>query len=610
MKKKRKVFLNILLTLAALVWVFAANPNLNPVYADGAFRWCVIFTCYVALNFLLGFGGVTVEANAAGVPTVHVDRKARGAKAGFRLLAACWGVFVLVCLASTVIVNYGAYRDQFGTPEKAAFTDSVQPIAQDQLPIVDKALALELADKKLGENPGLGSQVLLGAPVIQQVNGKLVWAVPLEHSGFFKWLKNLDGSAGYIVVSATDVNDVKLVTDYKIKYQAGAYLLDDLERHTRLLGGALFRGITDYSFELDDSGKPFWVITTYSNRWLFALPEATGILTVDASTGETSRYTMDGIPEWVDRVQPESFIMEQIQNQGEYVHGFLNFSNQDKFRPSQGHIIVYNGDDCYLFTGLTSVGSDESAIGFMMVDMVTKESKMYQMSGATETAAMSSAQGKVQQYGYTATFPMIINLDGQPTYFMTLKDQAGLIKQYAFVSVATYTNVGTGETISAALRNYRQTLRENSSGKVDTSSGSETAAGTVLRIASESIGDTITYRIILKERQNSIFTVPYDTSAELSLTQPGDRVKMGYIPNDAGVIAATSFDNLEFEQNGGAPKAVEPDDPMDAPPGTESEQPEQPVSSAASLPDDTEPRVVVSLPEAASGANPGSSGTE
>lgn len=550
MKRNKKVVLNVLLTLAVLIWIFVANPNLNPVYADGAFHWCVILSCYVVLNFLVGFGGVTVEQNAAGIPTVHVDRKARGAKAGFRILGVCWGLFLVACIASTVFFNYGAYRDQFGTPEKAEFTDSVQPIAQDQLPIVDKALASELADKKLGENPGLGSQVTLGTPVIQQVNGKLIWAVPLEHSGFFKWLKNMDGSAGYIVVSATDVNDVELVTDYKIKYQDGAYLLDNLERHTRLFGGALFRGITDKSFELDDNGKPYWVITTYSNRWLFSLPEATGILTVDATTGETARYTMDNIPEWVDRVQPEDFIVEQIQNQGEYVHGFLNFSNQDKFRPSTGHIIVYNDNNCYLFTGLTSVGSDESAIGFMMVDMVTKESKMYQMSGATETAAMSSAQGKVQQYGYIASFPMIINLDGEPTYFMTLKDNAGLIKQYAFVSVATYTDVGTGETISAALRNYRQTLRENNSGKVETSIGDETVTGTVLRIASESIGDTITYRVILEEQQNRIFTIPYDASAELSLTQPGDRVRMNYLPSETGVCSATTFDNLEFTQEG------------------------------------------------------------
>ena len=131
------------------------------------------------------------------------------------------------------------------------------------------------------------------------------------------------------------------------------------------------------------------------------------MLTVNATTGETTHYTIATLPDWVDRVQPENFVMQQIQNQGVYVHGIFNFSNQDKFRPSQGDIIIYNGARCYLFTGLTSVGSDESAIGFILVDMVTKESNIYQMSGATEMAAQSSAEGKVQQFGYRASFPTV-----------------------------------------------------------------------------------------------------------------------------------------------------------------------------------------------------------
>ena len=419
----------------------------------------------------------------------------------------------------------------------------------DQLPIVDKSLARELADKKVGENPGLGSQVILGTPVIQKVDGKLVWVVPLEHSGFFKWLKNMDGSAGYIVVSASDVSDVTLVTDYKIKYQANAYLLDDLNRHVRFFGGGLFKGLTDYSFELDDDGVPYWVITSYQNRWLFNLPEADGVLTVNATTGETTHYTIATLPDWVDRVQPENFVMQQIQNQGVYVHGIFNFSNQDKFRPSQGDIIIYNGARCYLFTGLTSVGSDESAIGFILVDMVTKESNIYQMSGATEMAAQSSAEGKVQQFGYRASFPMIINLDGQPTYFMTLKDNAGLIKQYAFVSVSNSTNVGTGETIDSALRNFRQ-VRGNAGVNITTGQTISKEEGTVLRIASETIDNTVTYKLILEEKQDYIFTVSYDLSNELALTQPGDKVALEYMDDPSGICSASSFDNLEFDQSG------------------------------------------------------------
>lgn len=547
MTKKTRLVLNLALTLFFIAAVVVKGPNLNPLYADGAFTWCFVLSCYVGLNFLIALGGIRIHPDEFNHMRIHMDPSIKGVKNGVALLGLIWVLYILVSVVSLPIFNYPAYRDQLGKAEVSEFTDTVQPLSLAQLPIVDKALARELADKKVGENPGLGSQVLLGEPVIQTVKDKLVWVVPLEHSGFFKWLKNLDGSAGYIVVSATDVKDVKLVTDHKIKYQSNAYIFDDLNRHIRIFKGGLFDGLTDYSFELDDDGVPYWVVTTYKNRWLFALPEADGILLVNATTGDAHKYATSEIPEWVDRVQPEAFITQQIQNQGEYIHGFLNFSNQDKFRPSQGHIIVYNNGDCYLFTGLTSVGSDESAIGFMMIDMVTKEVKMYQMSGATEYAAMMSAQGKVQQFGYQAAFPMIINLDGQATYFMTLKDNAGLIKQYAFVSVANYTSVGTGETISDALRNYRQVMNASGGGIV-TGQGTESVTGKVLRIAGESVGDSLTYRIILEENQKLLFTVSYDLSEELALTRAGDRVKMDYMDAGDGSCVVSSFDNLEFSQ--------------------------------------------------------------
>ena len=545
MKKKTQFLLNLALTLFFVLAIIVQGPNLNPLYQEGAFSWCFMISCYVALNFFVCLGSLRLTTNEFGKTMVTMDRGVK-VKNGFILLAILWVLYFAVAFISMPLFHYKAYRDQLGTSNISQFSDTVQPIALDQLPIVDQALARELADKKLGENPGLGSQVTLGTPVIQKVDNKLVWVVPLEHSGFFKWLKNMDGSAGYIVVAANSVNDVTLVTDHKIKYQANAYILDDLNRHVRLFGGGLFKGLTDYSFELDDDGVPYWVLTVYKNRWLFRLPEASGVLIVNATTGDSNYYDTNAVPEWVDRVQPESFIMQQIDNQGRYVHGIFNFSNQDKFRPSYGNIIIYNDDRCYLFTGLTSVGSDESAIGFILVDMVTKESYRYQMSGATEVAAQRSAEGKVQQYGYFASFPMIINLDGQPTYFMTLKDNAGLIKQYAFVSVANYTSVGTGETIDSALRDFHQV--RGSSGGIVTGQTSDETTGEVLRIASESVGDILTYKIILKSQPSRIFTVSYELSNELALTQPGDEVSVRFIDSENGICTATGFDNLEFEQ--------------------------------------------------------------
>ncbi len=546
------------LTLIVLVYVFFAAPNLNPIYGDGALFWAMLLTIYLLVGQLLSASGIGIQTkDADGNPSFQIyHKKGKFQKWPLILLGTIWGIYLIAAIGSTVLFGSHAYRDQMSVPVEKEFTDDIQPLDLNQIPIVDRDLAYKLAGKQLGTDSALGSQVALGEPTIQQVNGDLVWVVPLQHSGFFKWLSNNEGAQGYIIVSATNMNDVRYIKDYKIKIQPDSYFMDDLTRHVRF-GAGLFTGITDYSFELDESGKPYWVVTTYHNEWGFNLPEADGVILVDASTGRMTRYTLDNVPAWVDRVQPEEFILDQINNHGQYIHGLLNFSNYEKQKASPGHIIVYNNNRCYLFTGITSVGSDESAIKFMMVDMITKESVEYKITGATESAAQSSAEGKVQDLGYKATFPLILNIDSQPTYFMSLKDSEGLIKKYAFVSVKNYGIVGVGDTTEEALDGYRRATRQSNAQTVLEDNGEEeeekrllTLQGTVLRIAAEAPGDgdEAIYSLILSEYPDIIFNATSALSPELVLTQPGDRVAVEYAESPDGVIALTGFDNLEFSQ--------------------------------------------------------------
>lgn len=551
--KKYKIWTYLLMLVACGIYIFVYAPNLNPFfYSDGAFFWCVIITAFVGVWALFRFGELTIQVfshdNASSArPFNYVPNKKFPLWTKI-LLIAPWVFLIVVSIISSFVFNWKAYRDQLGESQVVSFSSDMQAMDLNQVPIVDKQLAGILADKKLGERAGLGSQVYLGKDdaTIQKVNGKLVWAVPMYHSGFFKWLTNLSGTPGYIVVSATDVNDVQYVENFRVKYQPHNYLLQDLKRHTRF-GGAWIDGITDPSFEISDEGQPYWVYTTYRNLRGFNLPEATGAWVVNATTGEMAKYTIQDMPSWVDRIQPEAFILNQIDNKGEFVRGWLNFADRDKFRASQGHMIIYNNDRCYLFTGMTSVGGDNSAIGFIMVDMITKESIAYEMAGATEVAAQGSAQGKVQHLGYTATFPLILNIDGQPTYFMALMDKNWLIKQYALVSVSNYSIVGTGETISLAMRDYEQGLK-NSGINMTIDDNLQEASGTVLRFAAETGGGETTYKLILKEDSGKLFILPAVLSDELALTKEGDRVKLSYSGNNTVIYQATAFDNLEFTQ--------------------------------------------------------------
>lgn len=545
-KKKQLGLVYLATTLLLGLYVFESAPNLNPLYQDGALFWAVVVTIYVGI-----WGLYRAGSNIATLITSRSDTKISLPKWAMVVVAIPWIFVAVMMIYGSVFFQWKTFRDQLGEPEVKKFTSEVQAVDVDQIPIVDEPLALQLAQKKLGERPALGSQVYLQDATIQMVDGELVWVVPLYHSGFFKWLTNLEGTPGYIVVSATNTNNVRYVEGHKIKYQPNSYLLFDITRKVRF-GQGLFTGITDYSLELDDDGQPYWVISTYKNRVGFSLPEATGIILLNATTGEMQEYSMDNLPEWVDRVQPESFVMNQINNRGRYVHGIFNFANKDKYMASEGHNIVYNNGRCYLFTGLTSVGTDDSAIGFMMVDMVTKESIMYEMSGATEEAAQRSAEGRVQDLGYYASFPIILNIDNQPTYFMTLKDSIGLIKQYAFVSVVNYSTVGTGESMSTALRDYEDKLRDDGLADDTFTSGASgeelSVTGTVQRIAGEIKDGSTLYYLILREEPQKIFSASASLNPELALTQPGDSVALIYESSSAAAQDVLSFDNLQLGQ--------------------------------------------------------------
>lgn len=546
--KKFKPLAILTAILGFAVYVLATQMNLNPFYPESAFAYCVLISVLFLIVTLDKMGRL-VLVNQGGRMDVSFVRHAKAAKWPVIILASIWGLYFAVLIGSSVLFQVNAFRDQMPELTEMDFAEDFDTVSTNQLPIVDKAMASKLADKKLGERPSLGSQVVLGEPTLQQVNGHLLWAVPTYHSGVFKWLTNMQGTPGYITVSATNPQDVQYVDGYKIKYQPGAYLWQNLGFWARF-SAAPFTGITDPSFELDDTGRPYWVITTYKYLRGFSLPEATGAVILDCATGESEIYTIDTLPDWVDRVQPEDFIMTQLNNKGEFVHGYLNFSDKDKFKTSEGETIIYNNGNCYLFTGLTSVGGDQSALGFVMVDMVTKEPHMYRISGATETAAQRSAEGEVQQFGYKAAFPLIINLNSQPTYFMTLKDAEGLIKQYAYVSVQDYQTVGVGETIPEARLKYEKALRTSTGGQSvgNTNAELETITGTVARIGSEYSSAGTVYYLVLNEYNHLLFSIQGSLSDELALTKEGDKVQLGYYPKDEQTQEAGTFDNLEFTQ--------------------------------------------------------------
>ena len=462
---------------------------------------------------------------------------------------------VLPTLASTPIIRAKAYRNLLGTVKESEFTKDVSPVNVNEIRIVDEEMAMKLGDKKLGEVPAIGSVSKLGKFHIQKVGEKLYWVAPLVHRDFIKWVTNMSGTNGYVMVSANDPQDVKLVQkangeDVKIVYQPDAYILQDLHRHVYIKGG-MSRGMADYTLEIDDNGKPFWVVSLYEHKVGFGGANVNGTAIVDAKTGETKFYSIKDTPEWVDRIQPEEFVIDQINSWGVYVNGFINsvISEKGVLKATEGTSLVYGEDDkSYWYTGITSAGGDESTIGFMLVDSRTKEAKLYKQPGATEMAAMKSAEGSVQEKNYEATFPVMYNILGQPTYVSSLKDKAGLVKRVVFVSVEDYNIVGVGRDKAEAMKNYKDALESGGSGlEIDESDEfDKELEATVKRIAADTKNGNTIYYLTLDTDDGNIFYATSKISKELPLTKEGDKIKITFSKDEKDVIEIDEFDNYNI----------------------------------------------------------------
>ncbi len=458
-------------------------------------------------------------------------------------------LLIVPLLTSLPMFRSSAYQKLIGKVENGDdLKNHIAPISLDKIRVVDEELAMLLGEKIIGSQPSLGSQAEIGEFTIQKVNDELYWVAPLLHTGFFKWYNNSKGTPGYVMVSATNERDVKLIQNIngkplKIKYQPSAYFGSRIDRHVYFNGYAT-TGLEDFNFEIDDAGNPYWIVTKYKKTIGFAGNDATGVLTVDAQTGEIKEYNIDNTPLWVDRIQPISFVEEQLNDWGEYVHGYWNFSNENKLQTTEGLTLVYGENHkSYWYTGLSSVGKEESTVGFVLVDTRTKETTYYKQSGATEYAAQSSAEGKVQEKGYHASLPIPYVINNIPTYVMTLKDDGGLVKMFAMVSISDYTIVGVGNTMRETLMAYKNVYNMADNGiNPESITSKKSLKSVVTRISSDVKNGNSFYYFTVKDYPN-IFVGSSQLSNELPVTVVGDSIAISFDVDLEEVIDVSSFEN-------------------------------------------------------------------
>ena len=452
----------------------------------------------------------------------------RGVKITLIVLGAIIAVVILACIfTSTRVFRAKAYQEMLDVTE-SDFLEDIAEMSISQIPIVDRDTAERLGSRKIGEVVELVSQFNVSS-YYSQINydDKPYRVSPLEYADILKWMSNKDDGIPYYISIDMATQESELVKlSEGMKYSPSEYFERDLKRHIRFAYPT--KMFENLSFEIDDNAHPYWVMSYYTYTiGIVGGKDIAGIILVDAVTGEMQDYSVENIPQWIDLAYSPELVVEQANNWGSLKSGFFNslFVQKGVVATTEGYNYIAVDDDVWLYTGITSVVADESNIGFILINMRTKEAKTYMINGAEEYSAMRSAEGEIQEKGYTATFPILLNVADRPTYFISLKDNEGLVKAYAFVSVADYQIVGVADKIADANAEYLRKLGIEAPSDDDIGD-TDDFSGEIIEIATAvKNGNTLYYLIIKDESgESKIYTADIRISDILPFLKAGDIV--------------------------------------------------------------------------------------
>lgn len=536
MKKSVRVIINLAITaVIGFIVFYATLPALNiqsKEFYGFAIMLCIV---YMVCALFSGRDKTEVYTSKWGIKEFFARFKIPSI-----IIIVLIAVMVIGGISSAELIRARAYRNLI-TVTEGDFTSDVKEISFDKIPYLDKDSAERLGDRKLGELSDMVSQFEVSDDYAQiNYKDKPVRVTPLEYGDVIKWFTNRkNGIPAYIVIDMTTqaVDFVRL--NEGIKYSESELFGRNIYRHIRFNYPTFIFG--EPVFELSEDGTPYWVCPKIEMKvGLFGGEDVHGAVLVNAITGE-SEYA-ENVPTWVDRVYSADLIVKQYDYYGRFRNGYLNsvFGQKDVTVTTSGYNYIALNDDVYMYTGITSVGGDQSNIGFILSNQRTKETKYYPCAGAAEQSAQSSAEGVVQHLGYKSTFPLLLNVSNQPTYFMSLKDNAKLVKMYALVNVSQYQIVATGTTVAECEKAYKKLMQQNNIQTNTENAAESTVTAPVTDIRSAVINGNTYYYIKLEGTPYiSLSAGEYEEAVTLNI---GDTVEVTYTPDESkNIVKADKF---------------------------------------------------------------------
>ena len=548
--------------IGAVIAYYFMLPPLNFKSTELYFFLGIVAVIYLAFQVVLS--GVIMKPEY----TKYVKKQAVVPGIIIGALAVVVGVGMLF---SSVVFRASSYSKIISVSEDKTFSSDIKQADFKSVPVLDTAASAALATRTLGDLASINKESQFEvAPQFTQINYKnsSVRVGTLAYGDIFKWFKNTkEGMPGYIIVDMVTQKTefVMLKEGSYIRYSTEEHFSKYLMRHVRFAYPTYI--FDEPHFEIDEQGRPFWLCPVLDKTiGLFGGTDVKGVVIVDAITGECNEYSLETIKndksfQWIDGIYSNDLLVEQYNYYGKYAGGFINsIIGQEGVRvATEGSNFLALNDDVYMYTGVTSVSNDQAIIGFVLVNMRTKEANFYEISGAKEYSAMSSAEGQVQNYKWTATFPILLNISGQPTYFMSLKDDASLVKHYAMVNVQNYQVVATGKTIAECTENYVNLLAQsNINIKVDidkikddtdknepsTDKPAEkttvTVKGTVSDIRTAVMGGE-SYYFIKLEKGKTYYKVAASENEAAVILNTGDSVSLTYQKGESGSVIAAKL---------------------------------------------------------------------
>ena len=484
-----------LLILAGLYYYFAL-PAIN-IHATGLWIFVMIII----------FGGLAIYVIRKRLNRYEM-KESRVVKSVGAILILILAVYIVGSLLSSPILNAKKYQKLLKV-EDGEFAKDIEELSYDQIPLLDRASATLLGNRKMGSMIDMASQFEVDN-IYSQINyqDKPVRVSPLRYANAIKWLTNQSkGIPAYIMIDMATQTTELVKLEKGIKYSEAEYFNRNIYRHLRFQYPTYI--FNELSFEIDEEGVPYWVCPVKKfNIGLFGGETVGRVVLCNAITGETIDYKIDEVPSWIDRAYSADLLVSLFDYYGTLKHGFINsvLGQKDCLVTTEGYNYLAIDDDVWVYTGVTSVSGDQSNVGFVLINQRTMKTKFYAIEGATETSAMASAEGQVQNLKYEATFPLLLNISGEPTYFIALKDNAGLVKKYAMVNVQKYQVVGIGNTVGECEEEYQKLLLKEGIQEMEDNRKSDSISGKITKIA-QGVVDGNSHYYIMVEGSEEIFDV-------------------------------------------------------------------------------------------------------